>query len=174
MKKEDLEVGCAPTEEQSATGGPNGSLWRAWHEGRAFLGQLRRTFGPEPAGCELYLRQWSDSLGWHATVHCSFDKDSREAAAYAARCVKEKPTHWDAEARAFMGLDPQPSLPLHTVAVATTDPKPTPTAPPVAPRTLSPHTASAPRRAKASPPRQAARGKKVNPAPKSRAGKAGR
>ena len=132
MKNEDLEIGCAPTEEQSATGGQTGSLWRAWHEGRAFLSQLRRTFGPEPAGCELYLRQTSDSLGWHETVRCSFDKNNREAAAYASRVLTEKPTRWDAQARAFMGLDAQPSLPLSTPPATTAE---TPPSQPPAPRT---------------------------------------
>ena len=105
-RTEDLYVSSGPSQEPCAQVGSDGYAWRAWHQCRALLGQLRRVFGPEPPGCRLYIHGSPHDRTSHLTVHCSYRAGDERGRTYALRCRDECPVLWDPEARAELGLDP--------------------------------------------------------------------
>ena len=100
-----ISLGPTPAEEACEQLGPHYDAVRARQECRAFIAQLRRTFGEEPAGARLRVTSNAHDFGTYHEVECRFDGDSEGAAAYAFRCESEGPQQWDAVARAELGLD---------------------------------------------------------------------
>jgi hypothetical protein len=104
VPKEDLHIGSAPAEEDCAQVGTDGYHWRAWHECRALIGQLRRRCGLEPPGTRLYIRQNPHDFGTYLSVNCSYPGGDEKGTAYAFRCEAELPARWDEEAKADLAL----------------------------------------------------------------------
>lgn len=102
FKKQDLLLGFAPAEEDFARIGSDGYRWRAWHECRALVGQLRRHFGPEPPGTRLSVKEVPHDRGPYLTVVCTFPVGDEPGTSYAYRCEAELPREWDDEAKAFL------------------------------------------------------------------------
>ena len=100
--KEDLCIGSAPAEESCAQVGAEGYKFRAWHECRALIDQLRRMFGPEPPGTNLYIKRNPHDSGTYFTVNCSFAAENQSGVEYAFRLERELPTEWDAEAKSYL------------------------------------------------------------------------
>ena len=121
QRTDDLHVGSGPAEEQCAQVGSEGYHWRAWHECRALIGQLRRAFGPEPPACRLSIKQNPHDSGAYLSVNCAFPAGDERGAAYASRCERELPKRWDAEARDELGLGTAPDAPR--IATAKAEPK---------------------------------------------------
>lgn len=108
MGREDLHIGSAPADEDCAQLGSDDYRWRAWHECRAFIGQLRRYFGPEPPGCRLYVRENPHDFGIYLSVNCACSTGDQIALDYGFRVERELPALWDAEARAYLAEQLKP------------------------------------------------------------------
>lgn len=93
-------LGPTPAEEPCVRVGVEGYGPRARAECQAYVHQLRRTFGPEPDGAKLAVRECDHDLGQYFEVVCAFDDQIPEAVDYAYRCEQNAPTTWDAGARA--------------------------------------------------------------------------
>lgn len=107
--RDDLYIASAPAGEGCAQVGSDGYREHARRECRALIGQLRRTFGPEPPNCRLHVQENPHDFGTYLSVNCSFQSDDRQAVEYAYRCEAELPEEWDAQARIELGLDPPSS-----------------------------------------------------------------
>ena len=102
--KDDLYIGSAPAGEDCAQLGREGYTERAWRECRALIGQLRRTFGPEPPGVRLYVRHNPHDFGTYLSVNAEFDPEDELGVTYAFRLESELPESWDDEAKAYLNL----------------------------------------------------------------------
>ena len=106
-QRDELDLGSAPTGEACAQVGSDGYHWRAWHECRALVNQLRRAFGPEPAGTRLSVRRSPHDFGTYLSVACSWPSGDEAGRAYGHRLEAEMPAEWDEAAKAELrSLDP--------------------------------------------------------------------
>lgn len=94
-----IDVGCAPACEDCAQVGSDGYHDRARRECRAYINQLRRTFGDEPEGAHLSVRSNPHDFGSYLSVTCSYDESHPASVDYAFRCESEGPEQWDEQAR---------------------------------------------------------------------------
>ena len=95
-----IEIGSAPTEEKCEQANISGSNYhRMKSECRAFIGQLRRLFGPEPEGAHLTTKFNRDGDYGYYEVVCFFERLNKDAIDYAFRCENECPAKWDEQAR---------------------------------------------------------------------------
>jgi hypothetical protein len=108
--RETLEIGSTPCDEDCAQVGADGYSVRARAECNAFREQLRRMFGPEPDGASLCIKSNPHDFGSYLEVAVKFDCDNEAACEYAYKCEGEGPSHWDAEARAALGLTDDQAL----------------------------------------------------------------
>lgn len=116
----DVHLGWAPTQEEHAQVGSAGYRFRARHECWALIQQLRRTFGPEPKGARLFVREEPHKLGIQLSVGFAHQQADDAGVKYAIRCLTEPPLRWDAEARKYLGL----KAPNETVDESTSKRKP--------------------------------------------------
>jgi hypothetical protein len=100
--------GTTPPDEACAQVGSRAYDYaeRARREARAYIGQLRRTFGDEPDGARLGVKSHAHDFGTYYTVVCHFDADDAAAGAYAFRCDDEAPRCWDEMALRELHLNP--------------------------------------------------------------------
>lgn len=96
--RDSLDLGSAPSGEECAQVGRDDYHDRARRECRAYIHQLRRTFGEEPAGARLSIKANDHDFGTYWSVVCSFDGGNEAATDYAYRC-ESGPESWDEEAR---------------------------------------------------------------------------
>jgi hypothetical protein len=94
-----IDVGSSPTEESCAQVGTQDYHACARRECRAYINQLRRVVGQEPAGTELRIRSHSHDFGSYLSVACYYDPAVAGAIDYALRCEGQGPTEWDEEAK---------------------------------------------------------------------------
>ena len=99
-----VSIGCVPSGEECEQLGPNYNPQRAMAECQAFVGQLRRKFGVEPAGAALRITRNEHDFGVYREVACRYHTENEEAANYAYRCEEEMPEWWDEEANVELGL----------------------------------------------------------------------
>lgn len=99
-----LEIGPVPYGEDCEQLGPNYDGEHARAECRAFIGQLRRTFGPEPEGARLVARSNPHDFGTYHEVAVKFDENSEAATEYAFKIEGDTPEYWDDEAKAELAL----------------------------------------------------------------------
>lgn len=109
--KDDLCIGSAPAEERCAQIESDGYEFRAWHECRALIDQIRRMFGPEPPGSNLYIKRNPHDFGTYFTVNCSFSAEDKIGIEYAFRLERELPAEWDKDAKAYLALKLEPQKP---------------------------------------------------------------
>ncbi len=103
--RDELYIGCSPSDEDCASCGTSGYFERAAKELGAFISQLRRVFGVEPAGCRLKVKWERHSFGEIGGVFCVYDTDYPDTVRYAYRVEEECPDYWDDQARNELGLD---------------------------------------------------------------------
>lgn len=94
-----LDIGSSPPDEDCAQVGSADYSARARRECRAYINQLRRVFGPEPAGAQLGVRSNPHDFGNYLSVVCYYDPQIKQTVDYAFRCESNGPEEWDAEAR---------------------------------------------------------------------------
>jgi len=82
---------------------------RARREARAYIGQLRRTFGDEPKGARFSVKSHEHDFGTYLTVVCHVDPEIPESIDYAFRCEAKPPEFWDEPARAELNLSTERS-----------------------------------------------------------------
>jgi len=99
-----LDIGSSPPEESCAQVGADGYYERARRECRAYVEQLRRAMGPEPAGARLGVRSNPHDFGTYLSVVCYYDPAMEAAVEYAFRCESDGPQNWDAAARKELGM----------------------------------------------------------------------
>ncbi len=130
-EREDVHVGYAPLEEERPEFGSDGYYWKAWHQCRALIGQLRRVLGPEPPRCRLYIKENNHPKGKYLSVNVSFPAGDEKGAQYARKCETELPEHWDEEAKRELKVTCEKSIPKNgrPALTATTTPAPVATAP---------------------------------------------
>lgn len=102
--REKMYLGCTPSDESCAQVGSDGYHEQARKECRAWIGQLRRAFGPEPPNAQLAVTSNEHDFGNYLEVVCWFDGADETAANYAVRCEGAAPTEWDEPARRELGL----------------------------------------------------------------------
>ena len=94
-----IDVGSAPMCESCAQVGSEDYYDQARRECRAYINQLRRTFGEEPDGAHLSVKSNPHDFGTYLSVICSYDPLIPSSMDYAFRCQGEAPEEWDEEAR---------------------------------------------------------------------------
>lgn len=94
-----ITIGSTPCDEPCAQVGSADYHARARREMRAFIGQLRRVFGPEPEGAHLAVKSFPHDFGTYHEVVCYFDTDHPDSAKYALKIEAETPWEWDDQAR---------------------------------------------------------------------------
>ena len=92
-----LEIGPSPALEECAQVGSDDYANRTRKECRAFINQLRRTFGLEPAGAKLFIKANPHDFGTYYEVACRFEDEASQE--YAIKLENEMPERWDAEAK---------------------------------------------------------------------------
>ena len=103
--RQSLYIGSTPPGEPCAQLGSDDYGERARPECRAYIGQLRRTFGPEPHGCRLYVASNPHDFGTYLSVNCEYDEEDEATVEYAYRCEgEESPDLWDEQARRELGM----------------------------------------------------------------------
>lgn len=99
-----LSISPTPPEESCAQVGSANYHELARKECNAFIAQLRRQFGPEPAGARLAVKANPHDFGTYYDVVCYFDTDLPESEEYAFKIDRELPAEWDAQALEALGL----------------------------------------------------------------------
>lgn len=92
-------VGPSPCEEPCAQVGQEGYGILALAECKAYIKQLRRHFGSEPEGAELFIKGNAHDFGTYYEVAVRFDEKNRAAAEWADEVAEFQPSHWDEEAK---------------------------------------------------------------------------
>jgi hypothetical protein len=118
-KYQELFVGYGPVAEPMLS--DLSHAFTNWQKCRAFIGQLRRQFGPEPKKCNLFIRQDEAGGGVLYNVHLRYP--SRLTAAlkdlvldYVLTLQDQYPEHWDETAREELGLTPVEPVPTAPTA----------------------------------------------------------
>ena len=101
-----MDLGSAPSTEDCAQVGTEDYYPRARKECRAYIAQLRRMFGDEPAGARLTVTSNPHDFGTYLSVAVEFDPAVEAAADYAFRCESAGPQEWDEIARTELFPNP--------------------------------------------------------------------
>ena len=90
-----VDLGSAPAAEASV--GSRGKRdWKCtYRQCRAYVGQLRRIFGPAPSGAGFSIRCQRHRQMLRLYVVCWYDADDEPAVDYAFRCAVAVPAFWD-------------------------------------------------------------------------------
>ena len=129
----ELVVGFGPAAEPFPELGQPGGAFANWGKCRAFIGQLKRLFGPPPQGCELFIRQHGETDRPFYNVHLRYrgaTPGRRDAATdYVVRLQEQCPRQWDAAAAEELGLaathpaHPAPAAPADKTEAAELTPR---------------------------------------------------
>jgi len=112
MRQEFLDLGVTtPYLEECAQVGSREYDYhdRARREARAYIAQLRRTFGDEPDGARFSVKGHEHDFGTYLTVVCSYDPTIPASLNYAFRCESDAPEFWDEAARRELNLSEERS-----------------------------------------------------------------
>ncbi len=93
--KDSLDLSCVPFDEPCAQVGNPGYHENSVKECRAYIGQLRRMFGPEPEGCKLKMKSNPHDFGSYLSVVCVYDTDNPVHIEYAYGIDANGPANWD-------------------------------------------------------------------------------
>jgi hypothetical protein len=83
-----------PAGESSARVGESGYAEVAAAQCRRYIGFLRQTIGPEPAGARLRVRRADTEFDPYIDVIVEYDDQNAAARDYAIRCERDAPTRW--------------------------------------------------------------------------------
>lgn len=91
-----LEIGSVPVDEPCAQLGSEKYDASHWSriECAVYAEQLRRVYGPEPAGATLYTKSNRHDFGTYLEVAVRYDEDDEAATDYAYKCEAGLDT-WD-------------------------------------------------------------------------------
>jgi hypothetical protein len=89
-----LALGPVPMNEARALPGESDYAARAFLQCQRFIGLLRGTFGPEPAGASLRVRRSDQDFDPYLEVVVRFDDANSAARDYATRCGRDAPSRW--------------------------------------------------------------------------------
>ena len=103
-----IDLGSAPFVEDCAQVGRDDYYDQARKECRAYIRQLRRTFGKEPDGASLTVMSNPHDFGSYLSVVCYFDLHVTAAVDYAFQCESAGPQQWDDVARQELGFNANP------------------------------------------------------------------
>lgn len=97
-----LNLSPTPVGEECAQVGSEDYRKNALLECQAFTDQIRRQFGPEPAGAKLKVKSNAHDFGTYYDVNVEFDSNNDEAAEFAYLVEGGIPEYWDSEAKEFL------------------------------------------------------------------------
>jgi len=99
-----ITIGSSPASEDCAQVGSENYAEQMRKETKAYIGQIRREFGPEPDGARLTVKSFPHDFGCYHEVVCYYDDTLPESVEYAFKveCPSE---NWDRQARAELGLE---------------------------------------------------------------------
>jgi hypothetical protein len=99
-----LDLGPTPAEEKCAQVGQDNYHEVSRREANAYIKQLRRMFGEEPAGARLTMKSYPHDFGSYLEVVVKFNENDEEAVEYAFKLEGNLPGEWDDEARQELQL----------------------------------------------------------------------
>src|SRR5580704_7610758 len=100
-----LNIGPVPWAEECAQVGSEDYPQRARRECAAFIHQIRRVVGPEPAGASLVIKSFPHDFGSYLEVCYRYSDENETAQDYAFNCEGHKALEqWDDQARQELGL----------------------------------------------------------------------
>jgi len=100
-----LNIGPVPWGEACAQVGSQDYDRRSRRECVAFLNQIRRVAGPEPAGAALVIKSFPHDFGSYREVCCRYSDESDPASDYAFDCESHEALElWDDQALSELGL----------------------------------------------------------------------
>lgn len=98
--RETIEFDTVPYDEECAQVGVDGYELRACAEGRALIGQLKRTYGKElPPALSIRVKPCSHDFGSYYQVIVAFDVNDTEAQEAAYWFDSNFPSKWDTAAK---------------------------------------------------------------------------
>ena len=100
-RKDSLYIGESPWGAECAQLGTDGYVVRARRECLAFIEQIRRHYGSEPAGGRLFVKANPHDFGTYYSLECEFEGD--EATEYAFALERDALgvlARWDSEVAA--------------------------------------------------------------------------
>lgn len=89
-----MYIGSTPCDEACAQTGREDAPRLQRIECEAYIAALKRVHGEPPEGARLVSRSMAHDLGSYREVHCLYDSDNEEAAAYACK-VEEGLRTWE-------------------------------------------------------------------------------
>jgi hypothetical protein len=90
-----VSLGTAPVDEDCDCVGKGYDMQKARADGRRYIQQLLRTFGPCPDGCSYRIVVQHHDFGDYIDVVCQFDDAVEGAMDFAYRVEDEAPQKWD-------------------------------------------------------------------------------
>jgi hypothetical protein len=107
--RDELDLGCTPSDEDCAQVGEDNYSARARAECKAYIGQLeRQLLGTPRGGLTLRVKSNAHDYGSYYSVVACFDEEDEAAQRAAYRLENEQPHEWDAIAREELGLNYTP------------------------------------------------------------------
>jgi hypothetical protein len=98
-RKDSLYIGESPYGAECAQLGTDGYAVNARRECQAFIGQIRRHYGDEPAGGRLFVKSNPHDFGTYYSVEVEFSTPVSEAYAFAIESdIKGVLEVWDEDA----------------------------------------------------------------------------
>jgi len=118
--RDHIMIGSTPAGEDCAQVGTADYHQIARRECRAFIGQIRREFGPEPDGARLFTKSNPHDFGTYYEVACEFETDGADefdetnveqikpttAYEYALKC-EDTSDRWDPQALVELRATPK-------------------------------------------------------------------
>ncbi|HWY31347.1 MAG TPA: hypothetical protein VNX46_11350 [Candidatus Acidoferrum sp.] len=100
-----LNIGPVPWAEECAQVGAEDYQQRARRECAAFIHQIRRVVGSEPAGASLVIKSFPHDFGSYLEVCCRYSDNNETAQDYAFNCEGHQGLErWDDQARRELGM----------------------------------------------------------------------
>lgn len=94
--KDELSIGgTTPGGEECAQVGTPGYYEKAQAEGKRFIAQIRKEFGPEPEGAKLKIKGNPHDFGTYYDVVVQFEVGNTEAEKYAYDVENNAPYEWE-------------------------------------------------------------------------------
>ena len=90
-----IALGTVPAGEEPASVSESNYTERAFLQCQRFIALLRRAISVEPVGAWLKVRRSGEDFAPYLEVVVEYETANPTARAYAIRCDREAPRHWD-------------------------------------------------------------------------------
>lgn len=90
-----IALGTVPAGEVPASASESNYTERAFLQCQRFIALLRRAISVEPAGAWLKVQRSGEDFDPYLEVVVEYEAENPIARAYAIRCDREAPRHWD-------------------------------------------------------------------------------